>query len=209
MTEVKIRQVEESDFKFIHDTLYNTWYKEENQNEALAYALAEIDLNHTLNRSSFGLIAEVNGQSVGFILARINTEQPLLRLLQSNPYQSLMTILNASPAEQADNLAYLKREQEINEDMVKQAGTDFEAEISLFIVDSNTRGMGIGKELFQKVKQHFEEHNVKDYFLFTDDACDYQFYGRNQMHRAQTRPYQKEDSIENSSFNFYLYENDG
>lgn len=208
MTNVTIRQVKEKDFKFMHDTLYETWFKEENESKKLAYALAEMDLNHILNRSTFGLIAEVDEQPVGFILSKVNKDAPALRQFQSDPSHALIAILNASSKQQAENGDYLKREQEVNTEMVREAETSFDAEICLFIVNPSTRGMGIGKQLFSKVKKHFEAHDVKDYYLFTDDGCNYQFYEKQQMYRSQTRPYQKTDSIEESSFNFYLYENE-
>lgn len=208
MTNVNIRPVQEKDVAFMHDTLYETWFKEENNHKKLAYALAEMDLNKMLNRSTFGLIAEVDEKPVGFILAKVNKEEPIMRQFQSDPSQALITILNAPAGLQADNGEYLKREQEINTEMVKKSETSLDAEICLFIVNPSTRGMGIGKQLFSKVKKHFEAHDVKHYYLFTDDGCNYQFYEKQQMYRSQTRPYKKTDSIEESSFNFYLYENE-
>jgi ribosomal protein S18 acetylase RimI-like enzyme len=192
----------------MQDTIYETWFKEENENKILAYALAESDLNHTLNRSSFGLIAEVDSQAVGFILAHVQKNEPILRQFQSDPYDILPTLLSASPEEQTDQKTYYLRENEANRDMVKSTETDYDAEITLFIVGSNARGLGIGKKLFHEVKTHFETQDVKNYYLFTDDSCNYQFYEKQEMHRAQARPFQKTDSLEESTFNFYLYQND-
>lgn len=207
MTKVTIRPVEERDFTFMHDTLYKTWFEDEHDNEELAYALAEIDLNQFLNRGTFGLVAEAAGEAVGFILAKVNKEEPVFRQLQSDPYKPLITILNAPAELQKENGEYLKREKEVNSGMVEESETSFDAEICLFIVNPSTRGMGIGQRLFGKVKEHFESQDVEDYYLFTDDGCDYKFYEKQQMHRSQSRPLDKLDRLEESSFNFYFYEN--
>lgn len=207
MSEINTREVTENDYKFIHDLLHETWYKEEKQDDNISYAMAEIDLNHILNRSTFGLIAEKDEKNLGFILAKVNEEKPVLRQLQSDPYRSLESITNASPANYVEDLAFLLREQEINEEMKKEAPTTFDAEICLFIVSKKARGLGVGSQLYEKVIEYFKKHSVNHYYLFTDDDCNFQFYERKQMHRSQTHLFNKNGAPEESSFNYYLYEN--
>jgi len=207
MAEVTIRQASESDYTFMHDLLFNTWYQEEGSEEKIAYTLAEIDLNHVLNQSTFGLIAEKDDENLGFILAKVKNEQPVLRQLQSDPYRALKVISDTSQEKLAEGLPHLLREHEINNEMLEQAEKEFDAEICLFIMSPKARGMGIGSQLYQKVIDYFDENNVKHYYLFTDDGCNFQFYESRQMYRSQTLPFNKEDSLEDSSFNYYLYEN--
>lgn len=207
MAKLMIRSVNETDYQFMHNLLIHTWYQGDNESKELNHALAKMYLNHILNRSTTGYIAEINGEQMGFILANIVKEEPILRQLQADTYDDLMTILNATPEEMTANLNYMAREQAVNAEMLEANNTDFDAEIGLLIVAEKARGMGAGKRLFQKTFAEFEQANVKNYYLFTDDGCNYQFYEDKNMHRSQARSFNPKNPLEESSFNLYLYKN--
>lgn len=206
MREVNIRQIEENDFSFMHETLFSTWYKTENQTSTIPYAVAEIDLNHSLNQSTFGLIAEIDGENMGFILARVDNERLQMRQFQSDPYQALIKILSIQPNNFSEHFSFLMHEQAINTAMLSRSDRQFEAEICLLIVLPAARGYGIGSKLYQKTIEYFKKHDVSNYYLFTDDACDYQFYESREMIRSQTQPLKPKET-EDNTFNYYLYEN--
>lgn len=205
--EVTMRQVTKEDYDFIHDLLYETWYKDNSKNETLNRAFAEVFLNHSLNRSSFGYIAEVNNEQVGFIMAGVVGEEPVLRQLQTDPYQALLPILEAKETERAEAIAYEKRESVINTEMLAEATLNFDAEICLFIVSPKARGMGVGHQLFQEVLDEFDRLEVEKYYLYTDDGCNVSFYDKRKMHRANTRAFNPEETLEESQFNLYFYQN--
>lgn len=207
MSEVLIREMIKKDYSFIHDLLYETWYKDESENRELQVALAEIYLNHCLNRSTMGLVAEVDGEQTGFILAKVNSEEPILRQFQTDPYKALLPVLEASEVERATQTTYLKRELEANAEMLEQSKTNFDAEICLFIVSPKVRGSGVGNQLYQKLLDTFKRLDVENYYLYTDDACNVTFYEKRKMYRAQARPFNPNETLEESSFNLYFYQN--
>ena len=70
-----------------------------------------------------------------------------------------------------------------DEELLKNAGNAFDAEICFFAVDESTRGTGIGKMLFAKALDYLEQEGTKTLYLFTDSSCTYQFYEKRGMQR--------------------------
>ncbi|ALS00189.1 hypothetical protein ATZ33_01985 [Enterococcus silesiacus] len=60
-------------------------------------------------------------------------------------------------------------------------------EVSLFAVSSAHQGQGIGKKLMKKTIEHYQSSGVKQFELFTDTTCSYQFYDKNAFHLLGTQ----------------------
>lgn len=63
-------------------------------------------------------------------------------------------------------------------------------EVSLFAVSPTHQGMGVGKKLMAKAIQHYQSLDVKQFKLFTDTRCSYQFYDRNNFQLEATEKVQ-------------------
>lgn len=57
-------------------------------------------------------------------------------------------------------------------------------ELTLFAVDSSTRGTGVGKTLYLDYLRHLREHGRKNFYLYTDSLCSYGFYEKRGLTRT-------------------------
>ena len=57
-------------------------------------------------------------------------------------------------------------------------------ELTLFAVDSSTRGLGIGKTLYRDYLDHLRSLGRSDFYLYTDSLCTFQFYEKQGMTRT-------------------------
>lgn len=64
------------------------------------------------------------------------------------------------------------------------------AELSVFAVDEQCRGMGVGSALFEKFPDGTQEKSP-DFYLFTDTGCNYPFY----LKRGMEMPDRKKESV--------------
>lgn len=206
---INFRETSHQDISLMTNLIKEAWYEDDQHHDSDEHlnALAEFDLNHHLNTSTFGLTAELNDKPVGFILAGAGGEEAKFRMLQTNPKQ-LLDKATFDTFHQPDiRAAYLMREHQANTQMLADTGIHYDAEIKLFIVSDQARGTGIGSQLYQKTLDHFKDKGVKTFFLYTDDDCSYQFYEHRQLRQAQYQPYYPADKREASHLNFYLYDN--
>ena len=59
-------------------------------------------------------------------------------------------------------------------------------EITLFCIDPQEQGHGIGGLLFSKVIDFFISQNARGFFLATDDGCDFSFYDYKGLERVSS-----------------------
>ncbi len=59
-----------------------------------------------------------------------------------------------------------------------------ESSITLLMIDTKKRKMGIGRQLLQEVEKYLKEKKIKNIGVNTDSCCDYQFYEKNGYKRV-------------------------
>ncbi|GMQ57452.1 hypothetical protein AN1V17_18470 [Vallitalea sediminicola] len=62
-----------------------------------------------------------------------------------------------------------------NKKIMKDANR-YDNEITLFFVDENTRGNGLGKKLMNRYINYCKNRSIKNIILMTDAGCNYGFY---------------------------------
>lgn len=58
----------------------------------------------------------------------------------------------------------------------RAVGYPFDAELSLFLVDESCRGLGIGKQLYRNLVEHFAAEGIESFYVHTDTGCNHRFY---------------------------------
>lgn len=53
---------------------------------------------------------------------------------------------------------------------------DLGAELTVFVVDSSTRGTGVGKGLYGAFREQLRQAGGDDFYLYTDTLCSFGFY---------------------------------
>ena len=106
----------------------------------------------------------------------------------------------------ADQIAILQ----VDEVLKRDAGKSYQAEITLFVVSPEARGMGVGRKLFNHMLGVFRNAGMNEYFLFTDTTCDYGFYDYRGLTRKAERTVRRDSftqgGLEDGALSFFLYE---
>ena len=190
---VRIRRMTRSDYPQLVELIRRTWYADADadgqetpddaQDHGVASRLAAIDAQDCLARATHAAVAERDGRIVGAILgsapARVTRMQRTWHRLRQ---VRLALPLLASPAGRGglmEQLAILQADRAL----VRAAGKTYPAEIALFLVAPESKGLGVGGRLFAHMLGTFRERGIHEYFLFTDTSCDYGFYEHKGLRR--------------------------
>lgn len=93
----------------------------------------------------------------------------------------------------------------VDKQLLEGRGRKYDGELCFFAVDSKCRGAGIGKQLFEEVKEYFKAQGVNSFYLYTDSSCNYGFYEHQGMKRCGERLLSVPIGIDNQ-MQFFLYE---
>ena len=78
-------------------------------------------------------------------------------------------------------------------------------ELTLFAVDSSTRGLGIGKTLYRVYLDHLRSLGRSDFYLYTDSLCTFQFYEKQGMTRTASEDMNLVLAGQHEALGVYLY----
>lgn len=199
---ITIRPIELDDYTGIAQLIKETWYLNDYKKSPKTIdAYINFDINDCLNRSSFGQVAVKNDTIVGVILARVNHHKPYLRQFNRPLMTDLLTLLEGNSSDQRSIARDEKERLEANNTMLKSLSKNYDGEIVLFIVSSSEQGNGIGSNLLTKLSNHFDTHQVNNYFLFTDIWCNINFYEHKGFKRIASFPF------ENENPQYFIYSN--
>lgn len=200
-----LRDIEKRDINTIHKLVGHEWYQDlyqEDQNLADAYV--NFDIQSCLLRSSFGKVAELDGKVVGVIMGRVNSKNPLLSFLADDVTDDLMTLLAAPGPVVKEIIRDHRIESETNRKLLNESPISYDGEISLFILSAEARGKGIGSKLFDSMVNYFDSNNAKNYFLYADDSCNIGFYTRRGLCQRGSIAV---NHGQIKAFNYYIYDN--
>lgn len=200
-----IRDIEKKDLKTVHNLIQKEWYQElYEQDKEVANAYVQFDVNSCLMESSFGQVAEIDGQVVGVIMGVAKNEERKLGLLAEPPMKDLMTILNAPKELREAIISQYHSEMNANKKLIETAPVNYDGGIALFIISKEARGQGVGSKLFKNMLNYFDKHHVNYYHLYTDDSCGYEFYNKKGLRQHGAINVSPEDK---EPFHYYLYDN--
>lgn len=190
--EVTFREYRDQDEKKIEKIIRKTWNYDKFCDDRVSKLLSEVFLFSCLCNQTYTQVAEMNGELLGVIMAKNikNHKSPLkyrLKLLHS-----LISIKRSKKGREA--LAIFEKVREIDDLLLKNSGKPYSAELAFFAMDSEYRGLGIGKSLFEMAKSYMESNSLEDFFLFTDTSCNFKFYDHLGM---------KKNNEEKTFFDFY------
>lgn len=200
-----IRDIQKEDLKTIHNLVLKEWYYELYKHDKdVANAYVQFDVNSCLMESSFGRVAEIDGQVMGVIMGEVKNEEKVLSSLAENPMDHLMTLMSASEEVQDAIVSQYTAEKNANQQLLQTAPVDYDGGIVLFIISKEARGQGIGSKLFNNMLTYFDKHNVNHYHLYTDDSCGYEFYNKKGLRQHGAINVSPDDK---DPFHYYLYDN--
>ena len=139
-----------------------------------------------LAEQKFNMVALYQGEVVGVIMGaskndkfKLSNMQNSLKLLY---YTVSIYLFHKKECGVQGNVhkAYVERIADYNH--------KFNGVLTLFAVESNLRGLGIGKGLLSKLQAYYNEKNSDSIYLYTDDTCNYGFYEHMGFCRVKEMP---------------------
>lgn len=155
----------------------------------LAPLIARYLTLHYLEASTWSNLAETgDGVFAGITLARV-AGAPTLFSRAHDELERVRALIVADPRGAAvvtmfEN-GFFVRERILEEDADVDETT--QAELELFMVSPDARGIGVGGALWRRLLAHLRADGVRAFFLHTDSSCDYGFYDHKGLTRAAER----------------------
>lgn len=204
-TPITFREYQNQDFNALADIVRKTWKYDEFCSPRAARALGRIYLNSCLANQTFTQVALRNGVPSGIIMCKnMQTYRPRLKY-RLRLAGSIAAFLMSKDGRAASRL--YKDIDRIDRDLLDNCKETYDGEIAFFAVDSECRGLGIGKQLFEAALRYMEKQQIRRFFLFTDTSCNYGFYEHQGLVRRsqidQTFHFENQDM----DMSFFLYDN--
>jgi predicted N-acetyltransferase YhbS len=145
----------------------------------------EIYLRERLLASTWTRVAVQDGRVVGVIMGQVDG-QPRLGGRFTNRLLTLAHMLRAGVLglPQWKSMRQYFAFDRVYGELRKKTPDPLTDELTLFAVDSSTRGLGIGKTLCRDYLDHLRSLGRSDFYLYTDSLCTYQFYEKQGMTRT-------------------------
>lgn len=171
---VIFREYKDQDEKKIEEIIIKTWNYNKFCDDRVARLLSEVFLFSCLSNQTYTQIAELNGEILGVIMAKdVKNHKPSFKY-RFKLIRSLSSIKLSKKGREA--LDIFQKVREIDDRLLENSGKLYSGELAFFAMDSEYRGMGIGKSLFEKAKKYMESSRIDNFFLFTDTSCNFGFY---------------------------------
>lgn len=121
--------------------------------------------------SSIALGAYINNELKGFILFSSLKEEAINKDFPKELYEIVKKKF-ADYNYLEDTNVYRKT----CDNIIKRVATGADGEITLFVVNKNERGSGIGRKLFTECLKIIENNHYQKIFLTSDSECNYTYY---------------------------------
>ncbi|NWK71203.1 GNAT family N-acetyltransferase [Bacillus paramycoides] len=157
--------------------------------------------------SSFSKVAEQDNKVIGVILGDSEKDKNRLKKFHNTfsfAYNTLKLFMTNK-----ENREFLKafiKVQKTYKELIKGKEDHFQGCIQLFIVSEESRGLGVGKTLMNALFQYMTKEDVTSLYLYTDNACNYGFYDKQNFKRVQEKAIHFGPKEED--FNIFLYRYD-
>ena len=206
--ELALRSFEERDFYPLVELIARTWLADfPGQPGELA---ATVELCDYLGHTTWSLVAERGGTLLGAaLLAEKNGEVASADLWHERGAAAEREASLIPDAARAMDLemAGVVEGAGLALDYEKTGAPEADAALKLLIVSPEARGLGIGRKLFDAVRDHLRGRGAAGFYLLTDDNCDVSFYDhmglRQEVRRRSEVTWPDEEP--GTDFGIYVY----
>lgn len=201
---IELREYQKHDFKELETIVRKTWNYDQFSSPNIAAKLAKVFLSSCLTNYTFSRVALLDGVPVGIILGKAVAKHtcPLKHRLKQ-----VGAIISLYSTKEGRNVAKIfGNVNGIDQQLIKECGKAYPAELALFAINPSCRGKGIGKLLFQSVIEYFKQNKIDEFYLFTDISCNYGFYEHQNMTRRNEKEFTFQIGEQSANMNFFIYD---
>lgn len=202
--ELTLREYRKEDSAALEQIIRRTWKYDELCCPSTAGRMAALFLSACLTDHTFSRVAVSSGRPVGIILADNKAKHKFMPGLQLRYLKDAAALFLSKDGRKVSK--FFKTINDTDRQLLSSCGKKYPAELALFAVDPDFRGLGVGKRLFQSVLDYLHGQQLDEFYLFTDTTCNYGFY----EHQGMTRKNETllTFNINGRSFktNFFIYD---
>ncbi|MGL4451067.1 MAG: GNAT family N-acetyltransferase [Sarcina sp.] len=200
---IKFREYKKDDCIYLENIIRKTWEYDLFCSEKVAKDMASLYLASCLASQTYTRVALIDNEPVGIIMARnIKKYRMSFRNGVNQIKKGLKLYLNK---EGRNTLKFFSGINDLDKELLSKRNKSYDGEVAFFVVNEKCRGTGIGKALFNFVIEYFKKENIKEFYLYTDDTCNYGFYEHQGLLRCGEKiyeiPFKSKEKMK-----FYLYE---
>lgn len=130
-----------------------------------------------LSEATYTLVAEQNDKVIGVIMGNAKSDYTVLAHLKYMLFTFGYGIkMKYYGRKSKVGIEDYKRLHEIYHNFSRKHKGEFDGVLTLFAVNENCRGLGVGKTLLAGVLEYLKKQDVKHIYLYTDTTCNYGFY---------------------------------
>lgn len=142
-----------------------------------------------LSEATYTCAAEENGKVVGIIMGKADSDYSIIKHI---PYLIKFIYYNIrlkfSGKKCEDGIGDYKRLHEIYAEFSKRHKGEFDGVLTLFALNLESRGKGVGKKLLDGLMNYLNKKNTENIYLYTDTTCNYGFYEHMGFLRLEEAP---------------------
>lgn len=159
-----------------------------------------------LAEATYTCVAEKEGLTVGVIMGNAKSDYSVIRhfpyLLITLWYEMKIALYSRKYKKQV--AGYQDIHAIYREFSAKHKG-EFDGVLTLFAVNQDCRGCGVGKALLDYLLNYLGKQKVKCIYLYTDTTCTYEFYEHRGFERIESKKIQMERSGKLFQMEVFLY----
>ncbi len=176
---LKFRSFQKEDASALSAIINRTWELERFSSPKTATLASELYLSLCLNAQTYTCVAEKDGMPLGLIVVQDKRHFHLRLRQKTSLFFKGIALLG-----QKDFRALLKMQQSTlsaDKKLYQNTGRSYDAELVFFVLSENSRGLGIGKALFQRALGYMQRRHIRNFYLYTDSLCNFGFYDAQKM----------------------------
>lgn len=175
---VEFRQLVVEDLPTLVEEYERTWGVAQQVGSQASLALSRHFVLHYLAPSTQGLLAHDGDRFLGLLIGRVFGDEVLFPEAYDwlREHDEQMKQQEDVRYAQALEGAHRMRSIEISLEAKSHINDLTQAELELFLVSPQARGLGVGGGLWRRTMRALRSRGVNRYYLHTDTACDVSFY---------------------------------
>lgn len=207
METILYRPIRKGDYPQVKDMICNAFSLDAYvTNEKLLEAVKNQYLYSCLSEATYTCVAEKEGQAAGVIMGNAKTDYSAIRhlpyLIKNLWYGAKIALYGRKYRKQAAGYRDIHTIYQEFSDKHKGA---FDGVLTLFAVNQDCRGFGMGKNLMERLMGYWEKQGVKHIYLYTDTTCTYEFYEHRGFERLESKELQVERGGKPFQMEVFLY----
>lgn len=172
------RNIYKKDYEIIEDMIVKTFNLHKYiTNKKYLENIKKHYIYGCLAEATYINVAEDNGKIAGIIMGNSKNDYDILKhinfIIKSLKYS--LRIKFSSKNDKKELIGY-QNLQNIYKKMLEKHKNEFDGVLTLFIVDKEYRGLGIGYKLLKDLLLYLKNQKTKKIYLYTDTTCNYKFY---------------------------------